>query len=78
MRAHVEIYIDDNGTGIPKEQRENVFKAFYRIDASRNPQTGGVGLGMTIARDVARSLGGEVLLSDSPIGGLRSTVRLPL
>jgi two-component system, OmpR family, osmolarity sensor histidine kinase EnvZ len=77
-RAHIEINIDDNGPGIPSEQRENVFKAFYRIDSSRNPETGGVGLGMTIARDIARSLGGEILLSDSPIGGLRSTVRLPV
>lgn len=76
--AHVEIYIDDNGPGIPQEQRENVFKAFYRVDASRNSETGGVGLGMTIARDIARSLGGEILLSDSPIGGLRATVRLPV
>lgn len=76
--AHIEIIIDDNGPGIPEEQRESVFKAFYRIDASRNPETGGVGLGMTIARDIARSLGGDVSLAESPSGGLRSIVRLPV
>lgn len=76
--AHIEISIDDNGPGIPEEQRESVFKAFYRVDASRNPETGGVGLGMTIARDIARSLGGDVSLGDSPSGGLRSTVRIPV
>lgn len=76
--AHIEINVDDNGPGIADDQRESVFKAFYRIDASRNPETGGVGLGLTIARDIARSLGGNVVLGDSPTGGLRSTVRIPV
>jgi two-component system osmolarity sensor histidine kinase EnvZ len=74
----IEITVDDDGPGIPAESREEVFKPFYRIEGSRNPVTGGVGLGLTIARDVARSHGGDVELGDSPIGGLRARVRLPL
>ena len=76
--ASVEITIDDDGPGIPEHAREEVFKAFHRLDASRNPETGGVGLGLTIARDVARGHGGDVVLGTSPAGGLRALVRLPL
>lgn len=75
--AAVEITIDDDGPGIPSEKREEVFRPFARLDASRNPGTGGVGLGLTIARDLARSHGGDVELEDSPTGGLRARVRLP-
>ncbi|MBC8339251.1 MAG: HAMP domain-containing protein [Rhodospirillales bacterium] len=74
----VEVTIDDDGPGIPEEERENVFKPFYRIEGSRNPGTGGVGLGMTIARDVIRSHGGDMALGDSPNGGLRVRLRVPL
>lgn len=74
----VEIAIDDDGPGIPASQREAVFKPFFRLDPSRNPETGGSGLGLSIARDVARGLGGDVTLSDSPMGGLRAVVRLPV
>lgn len=74
----IEITVDDDGPGIPPEQREEVFKPFFRLDRSRNPQTGGVGLGLTIARDVMRSHGGELVLGDSPIGGLRARLRLPV
>ncbi len=74
----IEILIDDDGPGIPEELREEVFKPFYRAEGSRNPETGGVGLGMTIARDLVRSHGGEIFLTDSPRGGLRVRVRLPL
>lgn len=74
----VEILVDDDGPGIPPEKRELVFKAFQRLDSSRNLATGGVGLGLTIARDIARGHGGDVLLEDSPLGGLRARVRLPL
>ena len=56
--------IDDNGPGIPAHAREDVFKPFYRLDASRNPATGGVGLGLTIARDFVRGHGGEITLGD--------------
>lgn len=76
--ALVEFLIDDDGPGIPEQEREAVFKPFYRLDASRNPGTGGTGLGLSIARDLARGHGGEVTLGDSPMGGLRATVRLPV
>ncbi|HJN22931.1 MAG TPA: ATP-binding protein [Rhodospirillales bacterium] len=74
----IEITIDDDGPGIPPEQREEVFKPFFRLDSSRNPGTGGVGLGLTIARDIVRGHGGDIALSKSPNGGLRAKVRLPL
>jgi two-component system osmolarity sensor histidine kinase EnvZ len=74
----IEITIDDDGPGVPEDQRQAVFKAFYRLDASRNLESGGVGLGLTIAGDVVHGLGGDIILGDSPIGGLRATVRLPL
>ncbi len=73
----VEILIDDDGPGIPSEQREEVFRPFFRLEGSRNPETGGVGLGLTIARDVLRGHGGELTLDESPRGGLRACVRLP-
>ncbi len=77
-KKRAEIIIDDNGPGIPPERREDVFKPFFRLDESRNPSTGGTGLGMTIARDVLRGHGGEVTLEESPSGGLRARIRLPL
>ena len=77
-RDAVEILVDDDGPGIPADKREVVFKAFQRLESSRNAATGGVGLGLTIARDIARGHGGDVLLEDSPLGGLRARVRLPL
>lgn len=76
--ATVNITVDDDGPGIPEKQREAVFKPFFRLDASRNPETGGSGLGLSIARDVARGHGGDVALSDSPMGGLRATVSIPV
>jgi two-component system osmolarity sensor histidine kinase EnvZ len=76
--AAIEITIDDDGPGIPADKREEVFKPFFRLDPSRNPQTGGMGLGLTIARDVIHSHGGELVLDDSPIGGLRARLRLPV
>lgn len=74
----VEVLVDDNGPGIPKAEREDAFRPFYRLDRSRNPSTGGTGLGLSISRDVARAHGGDILLEDSPHGGLRARVRLPL
>ncbi|MBN2752425.1 MAG: HAMP domain-containing protein [Rhodospirillaceae bacterium] len=74
----VEILVDDDGPGIPQDRRTDVFRAFFRVDNSRNPETGGVGLGLTIARDVARSHGGDIQLMDSPLGGLRVRLTLPL
>ena len=74
----IEITIDDDGPGIPEDKREEVFKPFYRLDGSRNPGTGGVGLGLTLARDAIRGHGGDISLDDSPDGGLRVRLRLPL
>ncbi|MCW5700731.1 MAG: two-component sensor histidine kinase [Rhodospirillales bacterium] len=74
----IEVIIDDDGPGVPEEKREDVFKPFVRLEASRNPGTGGVGLGLAIARDVVRSHGGEIVLSESPQSGLRARLRLPL
>jgi two-component system osmolarity sensor histidine kinase EnvZ len=74
----IEITVDDDGPGIPESERDDVFKPFYRIEGSRNPGTGGVGLGLTIARDVMRGHGGDIQLSASPNGGLRARLRMPL
>jgi two-component system osmolarity sensor histidine kinase EnvZ len=76
--TEVEISIDDDGPGIPAESREDVFKPFFRLDPARNAQTGGVGLGLTIARDVVRGHGGDVRIEESPMGGARVRIRLPL
>lgn len=75
--GQVWIAIDDDGPGIPVEQRAAVFKPFYRLDASRSPETGGVGLGLTIARDIVLGHGGDIELTDGPGGGLRVLIRLP-
>lgn len=72
------ITVDDDGPGIPAGMREEVFKPFLRLDDARNQDEGGTGLGLAIARDIARSHGGDILLGDSPLGGLRATVRVPV
>lgn len=74
----LEITVDDDGPGIPPEKREDVFKAFYRLDESRNKETGGVGLGLSIARDIITSHGGKIELTDSELGGLRVLISIPL
>ena len=73
-----EIWVDDEGPGIPAAQHSEVFKPFARLEASRNEKTGGVGLGLTIARDIALAHGGSITLATSPSGGLRVIIRLPL
>ena len=75
---HIDITIDDDGPGIPEDQRDDAFKPFHRLEDSRNPSTGGVGLGLTISRDVIRSHGGFISLEESPFGGLRVCLRLPI
>ncbi len=74
--------IDDNGPGIPVSERDNVFKPFYRIDNSRNLDkktlSGGSGLGLAIAMDAITSHGGRIKLSDSPLGGLRVIIFIPV
>ena len=74
----IEILVDDDGPGIPAAQREDVFKPFFRLDESRNAETGGTGLGLAIARDVMRGHGGDVTLEEAPAGGVRARVRLPV
>lgn len=72
------VTIDDDGPGIPADKREDVFKAFYRLEGSRNKETGGVGLGLSISKDVITSHGGNIELGDSPLGGLRVMINIPL
>lgn len=73
----IEITVDDNGPGIAEHLREEVFRPFYRIEKSRNKATGGIGLGLAIARDIIHAHGGEIFLETSNQGGLRVVVRLP-
>lgn len=75
---YLTVTIDDDGPGIPSAKREEVFKPFLRLDNSRNQDEGGTGLGLAIARDIARSHGGDIMLGDSPMGGLRAIVRIPV
>lgn len=73
----VWIFVDDDGPGIPQDRHEEAFRPFNRLDESRNQNEKGVGLGLAIARDMARGLGGDLTLQKSPMGGLRAVLRLP-
>ncbi len=73
-----EIGIDDDGPGVPATDREKVFRPFYRRDRPQGGKPGGIGLGLSIARDVVQSHGGDIHLGNSPEGGLGVRVRLPL
>jgi len=74
----LRIEVDDNGPGIPASERVNVFKPFYRIDHARTQEEGNSGLGLAIARDIARSHGGDITLGESSMGGLRAIISVPL
>src|SRR5262245_28227789 len=77
-REWLRIDVDDDGPGIPPAERDNVFRPFYRLGNGRTVDTGNTGLGLAIARDIARSHGGDITLGESSMGGLRATVRVPL
>ena len=77
-REEAVVRVDDDGPGIPADKLEEVFEPFVRLDPSRSTETGGVGLGLAIARGIARAHGGEVSLVNRPEGGLRACLRLPL
>ncbi len=72
----VDIVVQDNGPGLPQEELEKVFEPFYRVESSRSRDTGGSGLGLAIVRQIARSHGGDISLSNRPEGGLRADLRL--
>ncbi len=73
----ITILVDDDGPGIQKNERENVFKPFYKIDKSRSDLKSSVGLGLSIASDIIRSHGGNISLETSPANGLRTKIFLP-
>jgi signal transduction histidine kinase len=74
----VRIEIEDDGPGIPPGELDRMFEPFHRGDQSRNRETGGVGLGLPIARNILRAHGGDVILANRPGGGIRATVTLPV
>ncbi len=75
--AELVIRVRDQGPGIPAAELERVFEPFYRVETSRNRDSGGSGLGLTIARDIAQAHGGSLRLANLPTGGLEATLRLP-
>jgi two-component system osmolarity sensor histidine kinase EnvZ len=77
-RDWLRIEVDDDGPGIPEAERENVFRPFYRLEQARTQDEGNSGLGLAIARDIAKSHGGDVTLGESSMGGLRAIIRVPL
>ncbi len=74
---HVVVTVADRGPGIPENRREEVFRPFFRLEASRSRETGGSGLGLALVRSIVRRHGGEIVLGDRPGGGLMVTVTLP-
>ncbi len=75
--ADGEVVVDDDGSGIDPADRDRVFERFVRLDDAREREAGGSGLGLAIAREIARDAGGDVLLEDSPWGGVRATLTVP-
>jgi len=74
----VRLTVADEGPGIPEAELEAVFTPFRRLEASRNRETGGTGLGLTIARNILRGHGGDVVLKNRPEGGLLAEATLPV
>ncbi|MBT5634483.1 MAG: hypothetical protein HOJ23_02725 [Gammaproteobacteria bacterium] len=77
-KQEIHIKIGDQGPGIPEDQLEQVFEPFYRVDPARSPQITGAGLGMTIAREIIRSHGGDVTLRNRRGAGLSVVITLPI
>ena len=77
LKSNIIIHIEDDGPGIPIQERENVFKPFYKIDKSRSKESSSVGLGLSISSDIIRSHGGKIELADSKYGGLKVIISLP-
>jgi two-component system OmpR family sensor kinase len=77
-RDRVQVFVDDDGSGIPEGEREAVFEPFYRLEGSRSRSTGGTGLGLTIAKQIAEAHGGSIGIETSPLGGARLKVTLPI
>ena len=73
----IEIMVDDDGPGIPPEEREKIFEPFYRLDRSRDRATGGFGLGLSIAQKALLLHGGAISVAESPLGGARFVMTLP-
>jgi signal transduction histidine kinase len=73
----IEVTIDDEGPGIPEQELSRVFDPFYRVEQSRGPETGGVGLGLAIAQSIVQGHGGELTLGNRPVAGLRASITLP-
>jgi len=76
--GHAIVTIDDDGPGIPEDELEQVFAPFYRLERSRNRYTGGVGLGLAVAKTIIHAHGGDIQLINRDAGGLRASVSLPL
>jgi two-component system osmolarity sensor histidine kinase EnvZ len=74
----LSVTVEDDGPGIPEAQREHVFRPFYRLDHARNQDSGSTGLGLAIARDIARIHGGDITLDRSPLGGLKAVLKVPV
>jgi two-component system, OmpR family, osmolarity sensor histidine kinase EnvZ len=72
------VEVEDDGPGIPEAEHEQVFRPFYRLDHARNQDSGSTGLGLAIARDIARIHGGDIALSRSPLGGLKAVLKVPV
>jgi signal transduction histidine kinase len=72
-----DIVIEDEGPGIPEDERNRVFEPFVRLESSRNTATGGTGLGLTLAKAIAEGHGGAIVLENRPQGGLRARMHLP-
>jgi two-component system, OmpR family, osmolarity sensor histidine kinase EnvZ len=77
-REAVWFWIDDDGPGIPEKYHKEVFKPFFRVDASRNDQTGGMGLGLSIVENLVKAHKGSIHLMVSPLGGLRVLLKIPI